>query len=233
MARRIEYVNIAECGRVHDTAVVIDVYRAFTTAAWAFHLGAGHIVLSDDVDEALELKASMPGALALKDAEPVQGFELTNSPVELQAFGDITNRVIVQKTTAGTVGAVAARHAERLYCASFVCAAATAAAIRRSDARDVYLVVTGEGGAAGEDIACAEYIAALLEDAAANPEPFLLRAGAANAATIMRRRVADGVPGIDAGDIAACLEANRFGFVMRAREEGGLLVLRAYNQEDA
>jgi 2-phosphosulfolactate phosphatase len=163
----------------------------------------------------------------------VQGFELSNSPVELQAFGDITNRVIVQKTTAGTVGAVAARHAERLYCASFVCAAATAAAIRRSDARDVYLVVTGEGGAAGEDIACAEYIAALLEDAAANPEPFLLRAGAANAATIMRRRVADGVPGIDAGDIAACLEANRFGFVMRAREEGGLLVLRAYNQEDA
>ncbi len=139
----------------------------------------------------------------------------------------------MQKTTAGTVGAVAARHAERLYCASFLVAAATAAAIRRSDARDVYFVVTGEGGAGDEDRACAEYIAALIENPAADVEPYLERVDASNAARIMRQRVADGVPGVDAGDILACMDANRFHFVMRARDEGRLLVLRAYNQGDA
>ena len=230
---RIHYVTIAECAAVHDTAVVIDVLRAFSTAAWAFELGAERIVLSDDVDEALAIKASIPGALAMKDAEPVDGFELTNSPVELQAFGDLTAHVIVQKTTAGTVGAVAARHAERLYCASFLVAAATAAVIRRSDARDVYFVVTGEGGTGDEDKACAEYIAALIDDPSADVEPYLERVDVSNAARIMRERVADGVPGVDAGDILACMDANRFGFVMRGRDEGRLLVLRAYNQDDA
>ncbi len=229
----VHYVTIAECAGVHDTAVVIDVLRAFSTAAWAFELGADRIVLSDDVDEALAIKASVPGALALKDAEPVQGFELSNSPVELRAYGDISGRVIVQKTTAGTVGAVAARHAERLFCASFLVAAATAAVIRRSDARDVYFVVTGEGGAGDEDRACAEYIAALIEDPSADAEPYLERVDASNAASIMRQRVADGVPGVDAGDILACMDANRFDFVMRGRDEGSLLVLRAYNQNDA
>ncbi|HEX5368222.1 MAG TPA: 2-phosphosulfolactate phosphatase [Dehalococcoidia bacterium] len=229
---RIHYVAIAECAGVHDTAVVIDVLRAFSTAAWAFELGADSIVLSDDVDEALEIKASIPGALALKDSRPYDGFELTNSPIELKAFGDIRGRAIVQKTTAGTVGAVAARHAERLYCASFLVAAATAGAIRSSDARDIYFVVTGEGGAGDEDRACAEYIAALIDDPSADAELFLERVDASNAARLMRQRVMDGVPGVDAGDILACMDANRFGFVMRAQDEGKLLVLRAYNQND-
>ena len=45
-------------------AVVIDVLRAFTVTAWAFHLGAERIVLLRGLDEALALKARTPGALA-------------------------------------------------------------------------------------------------------------------------------------------------------------------------
>ncbi|MEU2931074.1 2-phosphosulfolactate phosphatase, partial [Streptomyces sp. NPDC007251] len=50
-----------------QVAVVIDVMRAFTTAAWAFHRGADKIVLAADEDEALAIKACHPGWLALKD----------------------------------------------------------------------------------------------------------------------------------------------------------------------
>ncbi len=80
-AAPIHYVTIAECASVHDTAVVIDVLRAFSTAAWAFELGAERIVLSDDVDEALEIKASIPGALALKDSRA--GTTASNSRTRL------------------------------------------------------------------------------------------------------------------------------------------------------
>jgi 2-phosphosulfolactate phosphatase len=228
MALRAHYIGIAECGQVRGTAVVVDVLRAYTTAAWAFHLGAERILLSADTDEALALKAALPGTLALKDSRPYDGFDLTNSPVQLKGH-DLSGRTIVQRTTAGTVGAVAAERADSLYCASFVCAAATAAAVRESDVREAYFVVTGEGGAADEDRACAEYIAALVDDPAADAAPFLLRAEASNAAQTMARRVADKTPGVDAGDLAACLDANRFDFVMRAAVEDGLLTLRAYN----
>ncbi len=228
MKHEAVYVGIDECGAVSGTAVVIDVLRAYTTAAWAFHLGVVFIVLSDDLDEALQLKASIPGALALKDSEPAEGFELSNAPVELQEH-DLRGRTIVQRTTVGTVGAVAAKRADNLYCAAFVCAAATAAALREANATKVYYVVTGDGGRAEEDRACAEYIAALVEDPAADAAPYVQRAAASKAALTMRRRVQARTPGVHERDLETCLDPDRSGFIMMAREEAGRLTLRAYN----
>jgi len=224
--QRSFFVSIAECGRVRGVAVVVDVLRAFTTAAWAFGLGAERIVLSDDVEEALALKASIPGALALKDGRPEPGFDLTNSPVMIKAQ-DLRGATIVQRTRHGTVGAVAARGAEHLFCASFTVASATARAVRESGFNEVYFVITGDDGSADEDLACAEYIAALLGDPAAGVSPFLARVETSAGALLSRRQFEEGHPGIAAGDIDACMDANRFDFAMRAREEDGLLVLRA------
>jgi 2-phosphosulfolactate phosphatase len=236
MTIKAHYIGIHESHRVRGTAVVIDVLRAFTTAAYAFHLGAERIVLSDAIDDALQLKAALPGALALKDSKPVEGFELSNSPVELQAR-DLRGCTIVQQTTHGTVGAVAAKAATDLYCASFVLASATAAAVQASGASEVYFVVTGENGAAEEDLSCAEYIAALIDDPATASEPYVERARRSNVAAALARRVEDGVPGVHPRDLDTCLEANIFDFVMRAREEPVAgrkpLILRAYNQGDA
>ncbi len=255
MSFQPRYVNIEGAASIEGgTAVVLDVLRAYTTAAWAFALGAERVVLSDDLNEALLLKSRLPGALALKDSEPVPGFELSNSPVELQHH-DLHGKTIVQKTTAGTVGAVAAKRAEHLYCASFLNAEATAEAIYESGAQQATFVVTGEGGAADEDQSCAEYIAALVQamqgrhpemntgvsEAVApigvDPAPYLQRVAASNAARIMAQRVADGTPGVHIDDVTAAMEVNRFDFVMVAREEhlegsGAILVLRAYNRSN-
>ena len=248
------YVSIEGAARITSgTAVIIDVLRAYTTAAWAFALGAERIVLTDDVDEALVLKALVPRALAMKDSHPLPGFELSNSPVELQTH-DLHGRTIVQRTTHGTVGAVAAKQAERLYCASFLTAAATADAILRTGAEEAYFVVTGEGGAAEEDLACAEYIAALVEVASlsagvvhgtegihpglnpgathgVDPAPYAARVAASNQARIHAERVAGGTPGVHALDVQTAMEADRFDFVMMARQEhldgfGPVLTLR-------
>jgi phosphosulfolactate phosphohydrolase-like enzyme len=47
------------------------------------------------------------------------GFEFGNSPFEVLNV-DFTEKVVIQRTSAGTQGIVAARHAKELYAASFV-----------------------------------------------------------------------------------------------------------------
>jgi 2-phosphosulfolactate phosphatase len=226
VAWQTSFVSIEACAQIAGIAVVVDVLRAFTTAAWAFHLGVERIVMTDKLDEALRLKALLPNSLALKDGEPAPGFDLVNSPVMLQERMDLRGRTIVSRTTHGTLGAVAARHASRLYCASFVCAAATAKAIRLQGACDVCFVVTGEEGAAEEDRACAEYIGRLLDDSSVDPELFLWRADRSKAAARLRGLAAGGSPGVHPDDVESCLEVDRFDFAMQASDEDGLLTLR-------
>ena len=223
---KTRFVSIDEAKSIGGgVAVVIDVVRAFTTAAWAFHLAAERIVLTDDLGEALRLKARLPGSLALKDGEPEPGFDLTNSPVHLKLRNDLQGRTIVQRTTHGTIGAVAARGANLLYCASFVCASATASAIRDGET-EVWFVVTGDGGKAEEDLACAEFIAALIGDPHSLAGSYVSRVGLSAAAERVTALAHSGSKGFDAGDVAMCMEVDRFDFSMRATIEDGLLVLR-------
>ncbi|NGO83181.1 2-phosphosulfolactate phosphatase [Streptomyces sp. 196(2019)] len=51
------FLGIAELRSTPSVAVVVDVMRAFTVAAWAFARGAEKIVLAGSPDEALALKA--------------------------------------------------------------------------------------------------------------------------------------------------------------------------------
>lgn len=46
------FLGIAELDEVPSVAVVVDVMRAYTVAAWAFARGAERIVLAESLDEA-------------------------------------------------------------------------------------------------------------------------------------------------------------------------------------
>lgn len=133
-----------EVGDVAGAVVAIDVIRAFTTAAYAFAAGAKRIYLVDSVADALAMKAADPELLAMGEdgGRRPTGFDFSNSPVEVAA-ADLHGRVLVQRTSAGTRGVVAARSATRLWCASLVCASATAAAVRASGLGDPTYVITG------------------------------------------------------------------------------------------
>ena len=97
------YLGIAELTEVPSVAVVVDVMRAFTVAAWAFARGAERIVLAESLDEARALKERHPDWVAIKDGPPAPGFDTVNSPGMLRSM-DLSGRTVVQKTTAGTVG---------------------------------------------------------------------------------------------------------------------------------
>jgi 2-phosphosulfolactate phosphatase len=129
---------------VEGAVVVVDVIRAFTTAAYALAGGARHIYLVDSVAEALAVKAADPDILVMgedRGRRPLE-FDFSNSPVEI-AGADLAGRVLVQRTSAGARGVVAARSATRLWCASLVCASAMAAAVRASGLGEPTYVITG------------------------------------------------------------------------------------------
>ncbi|MFG2958247.1 2-phosphosulfolactate phosphatase [Streptomyces sp. NPDC048291] len=222
---RATFTGVPGLSATPEVAVVVDVMRAFTVAAWAFRKGAERIVFAETLDEARELKARHPGWLAFQDGPVVPGFDLANSPARLRAL-DVAGRTVVQKTTAGTTEALAVAGARLLLCASFVVAGATAAVLRRERPAAVTFVVTGDGGRAEEDLACAEYIAALVTDGSVAPGPFVERARHSGGAARLAEGVRLGREGVHPEDVPMCLETDTFPFAMAAGREDGHLVLR-------
>ncbi|WP_285661137.1 2-phosphosulfolactate phosphatase [Actinorhabdospora filicis] len=218
----VRFQGIPEVTETPAVAVVIDVMRAFTVAAWAFARGAEKIVLAGSLDDALALKDRHPGWVALKDGPPAPGFDLVNSPGLLRD-AELGGKTVVQKTIAGTVGALAVEDAPLLLCASFVVAEATARLLRTHGATEVTFVVTGEDGRAEEDLACAEYIAGRATGAGTDATNYLRRAAHSRAAA----ELAEGVrEGSHPDDVGLCLDLDRFPFAMAAAREDGLMVLR-------
>ncbi|MCX5394277.1 2-phosphosulfolactate phosphatase [Streptomyces sp. NBC_00094] len=216
------FLGITQLVEAPSVAVVVDVMRAFTVAAWAFARGAERIVLAESLDEALALKARHPDWVALKDGPAAPGFDLVNSPGLLRS-ADLGGRTVVQKTTAGTVGALAVKEASLVLCAGFVVAEATARLLRTSGSDGVTFVVTGEDGQADEDLACAHYIARRATEDGTDAAEFVRRAAESRAAAELAQGVRQGV---HPDDVALCLEVDRFPFAMVAASEGPLMVLR-------
>ncbi|HWU12364.1 MAG TPA: 2-phosphosulfolactate phosphatase [Streptomyces sp.] len=218
------FLGIADLVEVPSVAVVVDVMRAYTVAAWAFGQGAEKIVLAESLDEALALKARHPDWVALKDGPPAPGFDAVNSPGLLRSV-DLGGRTVVQKTTAGTVGALAVQEVPLVLCAGFVVAEATAQFLRARKSDSVTFVVTGEDGQADEDLACAQYIARRATGVGTDAAEYVHRAAGSRAAA----ELAGGVrQGAHPDDVALCLEVDRFPFAMVAASQGSLMVLRPH-----
>ena len=219
--------NLETCGSVTGVAVVIDVIRAFTTAAYAFAAGAREIIPVGTLDEALALRERFPDVLLMGETggwKP-SGFDFGNSPAAL-VERDLHSKRLVQRTGAGTQGLVRSLQADVLLAASFANAAATARYIERLAPSEVTLVITGvfPDRDGDEDIACADYIAALLRGEAPDPAPFTERALASDAARLFTD---PDHPAFPAADRALCADVDRFDFAMLVERRDGLLVMRS------
>jgi len=152
-----------ELDGVDGAVVVIDVIRAFTTAAYAFGSGATEIYLVASVEEALAFKAANTGVLAMGEhrGRRPDGFDFPNSPAMLRD-ADLGGRALVQRTSAGTQGIVRAVDATRLWAASLACASATAEAVNAAGLGDPAYVITGrfedDPDSGADDVLAAELI---------------------------------------------------------------------------
>ena len=104
--------------RATGTVAIIDVFRAFTTAAVALANGASAIVMVRSVEEALALRDAGIGQICMGEVRgrAPQEFDFGNSPIEISAV-DFCGKTVIQRTSAGTQGIVAANRADRLYAA--------------------------------------------------------------------------------------------------------------------
>ncbi|MDX2381990.1 MAG: 2-phosphosulfolactate phosphatase [Acidimicrobiia bacterium] len=153
-----------ELDGVSGAVVVIDVIRAFSTAAYAFGSGAAAIYLVSGVDEALRFKDRHSGVLAMGEDHGLRpdGFDFPNSPASVSR-ADLDGRTLVQRTSAGTQGVVNATSATRLWAASLACGSSTARAVEDSGLGDPAYVITGcfpdrPDDSGGDDRLTAEYI---------------------------------------------------------------------------
>ena len=155
-------------GAVKATGAVaiIDVFRAFTTAAVVLANGASRITMAGTVEEALSLRDNGIGQICMGEVAGRRppAFDFGNSPFEVSQIA-FHGKAIIQRTSAGTQGIVAAAQADRLYAASLVTARATARAILAGSPDRITLVAMGNNGIerADEDEVCALHLRNLLE----------------------------------------------------------------------
>ncbi len=157
--RRLSLVEGAKKAR--GLAVVIDVFRAFTTAAYVMANGALRIHPVATLEEAFALREAHPDWVLMgeRGGKPVPGFDYGNSPSQV-ADVDFKGRVVVQSTSAGTQGIVNASGTDEVLPGSFVMADAIVDYVRERSPRVLSLVAMGWSGRerSPEDELLAEYI---------------------------------------------------------------------------
>lgn len=217
---QIEFLSNKSQVKPKGLVCVIDVIRAFTTAAYAFGAGAERIILAKSKEEAFELKKENPDFLLMGEYGGliIDGFDFGNSPVDISKV-DLTGKTLVHKTTYGTDGIKNNFQADELIAASFPNAEATYNYIKNSGCEHVSFIVTNSYKSA-EDVAFANYISEkLLSNPNIRPESFL--ANVRDAFYVVKEGSA-----VSKEDLEFATDLDKFNFVMKAGQEDGLTVLR-------
>ena len=138
---------VRDAQEARGTAIIIDVFRAFTTAAIAFDHGVKEITLVAEPEEALQLHRKGVGDFLMGEVagKRPEGFDFGNSPYEISQ-ADLASKTLVQSTRAGTVGVAAAVNASEIYLGSFVVAQATVNAIKKDGPELVSIIAMGDQG---------------------------------------------------------------------------------------
>jgi 2-phosphosulfolactate phosphatase len=210
--------------RAEGLTVIIDVFRAFTTAAYVMDNGAKGIIPVATVEEATILKDEDDDLILMGEVDgvKVEGFDYGNSPHEVKKL-DFTGKKLVQRTSAGTQGIICARNADEILLGSFVTADAIVDYIKALNPVVVSLVAMGWGGreTTPEDEYLAEYLELKLKGESPNFHEMRDKI----------RRSPHGAkffdpaqPQFAEGDYHAAMDLNRFNFVLRVKQDNGLLV---------
>lgn len=216
--------------QARGTAVVVDVFRAFTCAPLMFSLGLKSSILVAQPEQALALKRQDPDLILIGEVRgvPIPGFDLSNSPSQIlaQPPGFFAGRRAVQRTSAGVQGALAALEvADEVLLGSFGLARAVAEYILRQRPAQVSIVAMGMEmeKPAPEDEWCARYLASLLGTGDYDHHQAMREILASHSTQKFLRREKDYYP---AEDPILCLQPNLYDFVLRAAREDGQVVVR-------
>ncbi len=212
--------------------VIIDVFRAFSTACYAYDCGADAILPAGSLEDALSLARLFPGSLLMGERfeRKPEGFDFGNSPTHLLS-ANLKGKMLIHTTSSGTQGIVNARRAEQILTGSFVNAAAIVHYIRSSNPRMVSLVCMGYACEypTDEDTFCAEYIRNELLGLPTDWEAMVRVIRKGSGARFFEPGSQEWAP---SSDFDLCLRRNIFDFVLKAETEDGVIALKKINVID-
>ncbi|MFP4371340.1 MAG: 2-phosphosulfolactate phosphatase [Halanaerobium sp.] len=205
--------------KAEGLTVIIDVFRAYTTAAYLFANQAEKIFIVSRIETARKLKDKVDKAILIGERKgiKIKDFDYNNSPYFISQH-NFSGREIILSTSAGTKGIIAAEKAEEIITGSFVNIRAAAEYIIRKDPELVSLVAMGNNGVqdAAEDNLYAEELKKILkgkENELLNEDEIreILRTPAGD--RFFREESQSEMP---EEDFEYSLKINRFNFVIKA-----------------
>ena len=226
MKREVWITELLEGARAaRGTAVIIDVFRAFSVECYLFDRGVRRVLAVGELQTAYDLKRRYPDALLVGERKgvPLPGFDCGNSPALLRRM-ELAGKTVIHTTSAGTQGiAAASRGAAEVLAGSLVNARAVADYLKRSGPETVTLVCMGLRGqrSAPEDLLCARYIAALLRDGGFGKEALEREIAALKLSSGKRFFDPAAQDVMPEEDFYLCTAPDRFPFVLRAEDRGG------------
>lgn len=225
---QIRRSDLAHGHELEGVVVVIDVLRAFTTAAYAFAAGARAVVAAHSIEEIESLRRQHAPSVtvgAQAGGRPVAGLDYGNSPASIAPL-DLAGVTVIEYSAGGVRGLVDCDHASQVLAGSLVCARATAAYIEALAPPVVTFVITGlwTDRDGDEDHACADLIESYLLGHVPNREWFEWRVRDSD---FGRRFGHPDNPHLPAADLELCAAADRFEFAMPMRHVGDRLVIEA------
>jgi 2-phosphosulfolactate phosphatase len=224
---QIEILDLLEGARkATGLTVIIDVFRAFSTACYAVSKGAGPFHPAGTVEETFLLKKQFPEALLMgeRNEKKPEGFDFGNSPSHL-LNADLSEKPIIHTTSSGTQGIVNAGNASEIITGSFVNAGAIVRYIQKRNPPVVSLVCMGYACEypTDEDTLCAEYIRNELTGEKNDFEAMKLQIRNGTGARFFEQTSQEWSP---ASDFDLCLDLNKFDFVLKVEQENNLVYLK-------
>jgi len=221
---KFNYTSLETCHTASGVVLVIDVLRAFSNAAYAFSRGAKEIILVSTVEEALALKAEIPNSRAMGEVGglPPEGFDFGNSPTQILKE-DLTGLSLIQRTGAGTQGAVRCVNADVMLASSFVVANATVTHVLKIAPPEITFIITG-GYNNEEDLACVEYFEALLKDQTPDTKSLIKRVYDSKDA---EQHLDPSHPEFPESDLDYCTRISTFDFAMPLTRKNNQLIMQA------
>ncbi len=219
----IEILQLLEgAKKAQGLTVIIDVFRAFSTACYAFGNGIQRIYPVGDLQMAYQLKQQNPDFILVgeRNEQKPEGFDFGNSPSQLLE-SDLTGKIMVHTTSSGTQGIANATDADEILTGSFVNAGAIIDYIRKQNPAKVSLVCMGYSCQypTDEDTLLAVYIKNELEGVTNDFQAIVEQLRNGDGARFFAPEKQEWAP---AADFDLCLSLNRFDFVLKVEQENGL-----------
>lgn len=161
-----------------NAIIVIDVFRAFTTACYILERSPASYILTTHSKTVSELVTKKSNCILVGKPEKNINliYHIPNSPTRTKEL-DVQNKNILHRTEAGAKGILIAlkENPSIVLASSFVNADATARFIKANNIQRVTLMPMGHEGVTPtlEDTICAEYIDALIKNQKITIEKFI------------------------------------------------------------